>query len=387
MEPIKTAQITPVKGQEFVPIDTDFFSEPMFYDSIHHYQMSMKPEERDYPRFRVEQVDKIAGNFILLQNEDGGWPKNVDWFKIPSGSTRQDRIQSLHRTPGAPSTLDNRNTWSQLLYLTRAYEQIPSEAFKDSFIKGLNYVIAQQNKTSGGWRGIDVEGVTFNDDVMVGVLYFLRELTENNSRLAKELDEAVRQKAHASFRDGLDCVLKTQVRDAEGALMVWGQQYDHDTLKPITARTFEPASLTALESVNVVRLLMMFDEPSTEIRDAIDSAMAWFERSKIHGVRVDTVDAPPVQFPHRFSDKDRIAVEDPNAPPIWARFYDLKTNKPIFSNRKSEILTDFNDISRERREGYNWYGYWPQALIEIHYPEWQSRNPQSSAHLRDAHAR
>ena len=374
-QPIETPDKEPVKVQESTPIDTDFFGEPMFYDSVHHYQMSMKPEERNYPRYRPEQVDEIVANFVLLQNDDGGWPKNLDWFKIPSGSSPQERIRSLHPEPGAPSTLDNRNIWSQLLYFIHAYEQAPSDAIKNSFIKGLNYVFAKQNPISRGWRGADVEGVTYNDDVMVGVLYFLREFTEGGSHLAKDLDETLRQKARTSFQEGLDCILKTQVRRADGSLTAWAQQYDHQTLKPIEARAFEPAALSALESVNVVRFLMMFEKPSKEIQDAIRGAMAWFELSKIRGIRVDTVDAPPIQFPHRFSDKDRVAVEDPNAPPIWARFYDLETNKPIFSNRKSEILTNFNDIPRERREGYNWYGYWPQDLIETHYPEWQRRNP------------
>ena len=358
----------------YTAINTDFFGEPMFFDSVHHYQMSMVPEARNYERFAPEQLESISGNLVLLQNSDGGWPKNLDWFKAPVGTSRDDQIRSLQRKPNAPSTLDNRNTWSQLIYLMRVYEQWPDESIKTSFEKGVAYIIKQQHKFSRGWRGADVDAVTYNDDVMAGVLYFLKEALQGNYRLTQGLDDALRSKLRASFDGGLQCVLKTQVR-MNGTRTVWGQQHDHSSLSPIPARSFEPAALASLESVNVVRILMSLENPSPEVREAIHGAIAWFNGSRIYGVRVETIDAPPVRFPHRFSDKDRVAVKDPGAPPIWARFYDLQTNSPVFSNRNSAILKDFNNIPRERREGYNWYGYWPADLLAVDYTAWTQRNP------------
>ena len=32
---------------------------------------------------------------------------------------------------------------------------------------------------------------------------------------------------------------------------------------------------------------------------------------------------------------------------------------------------EFADIGYERRNGYRWYGTWPQALLEIDYPKWK----------------
>ncbi|MEO9031633.1 MAG: hypothetical protein ABI285_00205 [Ginsengibacter sp.] len=29
-----------------------------------------------------------------------------------------------------------------------------------------------------------------------------------------------------------------------------------------------------------------------------------------------------------------------------------------------------NHVTRERRTGYGWYGYWPEKLIDIEYPKW-----------------
>lgn len=55
---------------------------------------------------------------------------------------------------------------------------------------------------------------------------------------------------------------------------------------------------------------------------------------------------------------------------IWARFYDLKTNQPILGDRDNSVHTKVSDISFERRNGYGWYGNWPQKLVEKEYPKW-----------------
>jgi PelA/Pel-15E family pectate lyase len=68
---------------------------------------------------------------------------------------------------------------------------------------------------------------------------------------------------------------------------------------------------------------------------------------------------------------DRRVVEDKSAPPIWARFYELKTHKPLFSNRKSELLYSMAEVDRERR-AYGWYTDQPQTVLD-QYPAWQKK--------------
>ena len=70
---------------------------------------------------------------------------------------------------------------------------------------------------------------------------------------------------------------------------------------------------------------------------------------------------------------DVVAVPDKGAPPVWARFYDITTNRPIFSGRDSVIKATLAEIEIERRTGYNWYGTWPRELIETQYPAWKQR--------------
>ncbi len=66
-------------------------------------------------------------------------------------------------------------------------------------------------------------------------------------------------------------------------------------------------------------------------------------------------------------------VKDPNAPPLWARFYEIGTNLPIFSDRDGVPKRDLADIGYERRNGYAWLGDWPSSLIAEEYPRWKSK--------------
>ena len=63
------------------------------------------------------------------------------------------------------------------------------------------------------------------------------------------------------------------------------------------------------------------------------------------------------------------------APPIWARFYEIGTNRPIFSDRDSVIKYSLGEVGLERRTGYQWLKYWPKNLIEKEYPAWKAKHP------------
>jgi PelA/Pel-15E family pectate lyase len=102
--------------------------------------------------------------------------------------------------------------------------------------------------------------------------------------------------------------------------------------------------------------------------DAIESAVAWFRLSALHGIRWETVAAPSLP-----GGKDRVVVHDPSAPPIWARFYEIGTNRPIFSGRDSVIRYDVAQIEQERRVGYAWYRTDARVLLERDYPAWKAR--------------
>ena len=82
--------------------------------------------------------------------------------------------------------------------------------------------------------------------------------------------------------------------------------------------------------------------------------------------------APPEKSEWRTSRFDRVVVFDSLAPPIWTRYYELGTDKPLFSDRNRKFLYSLAEVSRERRSGYGWYTYAPQEVLDK-YPKWQKK--------------
>jgi len=117
---------------------------------------------------------------------------------------------------------------------------------------------------------------------------------------------------------------------------------------------------------------MEIDHPDQAIIRSIQSAVKWFEDSKIKGIRVKTIPAPEVKYKYHISNTDRVVVEDPNAPAIWTRYYELGTHRPLFCNRDSKYVYALDQVERERRTGYSWYTYEPQKVLNK-YAEWSKK--------------
>ena len=307
----------------------------------------------------------IAASIVQYQTVEGGWPKNTDMTSPPSAAFLAE-TKFDHRAP----TLDNDATTTQLEYLARTITARDDPALRAAFDRGFDYLLAAQY-ANGGWPQYFplIQGyythITYNDNAMVNVLGLLRDASRGGTPYAFTTG-AQRAKAAAAVEKGVACILRTQVKQ-DGKLTVWCAQHDETTLAPAPARNFEPVSLSGSESVGVVRFLMGIERPAPEVIAAIEGAVAWFKAVPIHGLRVDNT-------PGADGKKDRHAVADPAAPAIWARFYELGTNRPIFTGRDKVVRYDFNEIERERRTGYNYLKDWPASLLEKDYPHWQARN-------------
>ncbi len=277
------------------------------------------------------------------------------------------------------TTIDNRTTYTQLQYLAKLItaslqkKSPPTNHPKhvEVFFKGFDYLLSSQYPNGGFPQFFPLKKgyythITYNDDAMVGVLEFLRDVSQKKDDY-KFVDEERRLKAEKSIEKGLEVVLKTQVK-INGQKTVWCSQHDEKTLEPAAARNFEPISLSGSESVGIVKYLMDIKNPTTEIVDAIESAVRWFEKSKINGIRVDTI---PLKGAIRGI--DRVVVQDKNAPPLWARFYEIPTNRPIFTGRDKVLRNALAEIEIERRTGYQYYTNAPQRLLEVDYPKWKEK--------------
>jgi len=315
---------------------------------------------------------RIADLVLLYQRNSGGWPKNIDMAKPVNEA---DRASLLAQKKDTDSTIDNGATYTQLSFLARVYTAQPQDRHRESFLRGFDYLLKAQYP-NGGWPQFypDLSGyykhITYNDDAMIGVLKLLRDVSEAKPDYAF-VDETRRANAAKAVEQGIECILKTQVV-VNGKRTVWCAQHDEVTLAPAPARKFEVVSLSGGESVGIVRFLMSIKNPSQAVIDAIDSAVAWFERSELKGIKwIEKADASQ---PNGI---DRVVIKDPEST-TWARFYEIGSNRPIFVGRDGVVKYSVAEIEHERRTGYAWYVDEPAKLLKKEYPAWRERVTDSS---------
>jgi PelA/Pel-15E family pectate lyase len=324
------------------------------------------------PRYKPTDITAVADNILLFQKNNGGWAKNYDVFAVLS-EAQKDSLRNAKNILN--TTYDNGSGYTQITALANVYTETRMDKYKDGALRGLEYVLASQYK-NGGWpQYYPLESnysrcITFNDGVFEGIMELLYDVKQNKPEYAF-IDPKHRDKLLAAYDKGLDCILKTQINDA-GKPTAWCQQYDEVKLTPAWARKFEPPSICNGESSGVVLFFFGIDKPAKNIIDAIQNAVIWFQASRIYNTRIQTIKADPEKTPFRISTSDRVAVTDPTAPPIWTRYYELKTHRPLFCNRDSKVVYSLAEVARERRDGYGWYTYNPQKVLDK-YHDWQQK--------------
>ena len=348
-----------------------------FEDSAHHWY-SINDEERviapvkDQGRYARSQVKGIADNILLFQKMNGGWPKNYDMQAILTDAQRKDVANARDDNQ---TTFDNGATHSHVQYLAEAFAATRDDAYSRACVRGIEFILTAQ-LPDGGWPQFypDKSGyrryVTFNDGAMIGVMRVLRNIA-NRSQEYAFLDDALRARVAHAYEKGVECILKCQL-GKDGERTGWCQQHDDVTLEPRPARMFEPAAATGMESAEIVTFLMEIDHPSTGVINAVQNAVSWFARSRIAGIRAEYVRAPRTRYQFHETAYDQIVRTDASASPLWARYYELETNIPLFCNRDGKPVYTLGEVDRERRTGYAWYTTAPTPVLR-RYPEWQQR--------------
>ena len=317
--------------------------------------------------YATDEAVRIADNVLLYRRDTGGWSKNVEMARVLS---EQDKAMLREAKGRNDSTFDNGATHTQIRYLAKVYYSTGLKRVRQATLSAIDYLLEAQYD-NGGWpqsypsRGYS-RYITFNDGAMIGVMSVLRDIAGKKPEYAF-VDEICRQKARDAVQKGIECILKCQivVDDKETA---WCAQHDEKTLVPRKARSYELASISGSESVGIVRFLMGIDEPGPEIIEAVRNAVGWFREAGLEGIR--QVRKKDKSKP---GGRDTIVVSDASAPVIWARFYEIGTNKPIFCSRDGIPKATLAEISHERRTGYSWLGYYATSLLAKDYPAWQKK--------------
>lgn len=302
--------------------------------------------------FSTAEAARIGDNLLLYQQTTGGWPKNIDMAKKLSDSEKK-KVEA-QKTNVKESTIDNRATSTEIIYLSKLYNATGNSRYKDAVMKGMRYLFdAQYN--NGGWpqfyprnKGYYTH-ITYNDDAMINVMKIMRDASLGKAPFAF-LPDSVKQKAKTALDKGIDCILKTQYVQ-NGKLTVWCAQHDEKTLKPANARAFELASLSGQESDDIVLFLMSLSKPSQAIVNSVEAAVEWFHNTEIDGYKRE-------YFKNADGKKDWRLVkcaDGEESKPLWARFYTLDGNRPFFCDRDGVMKFDVSEIGHERRNGYSWY--------------------------------
>ena len=328
--------------------------------------------------FKTEQARRVGEQLMLFQRVTGGWPKNIDMVSPLSDEQREKVLADKQRIDD--STTDNGATNTQMRFLARLFHANHDKNVREAFCKAVDYLLSGQYD-NGGWpqfwpnpHGYQVH-ITFNDDAMVNTMLLLREVAEAKAPFETALTtKELRKRAKAAFDKGVECILKTQII-CNGELTVWCQQHYNDSFLPAPARAFELPSYCSQESATIVELLMSLPNPDDRVKKAVHAAMKWFDTYKLTGLRVQRT------FSRETGERDVKLVEDPNASPIWARYYDLENCSPFVCDRDGVPRKRLEEIGSERRNGYAWYGDRPLYLYDM-YGKWADKHdPMNKVNL------
>jgi len=300
--------------------------------------------------FGGAEASAIADSIVKYQRADGGWRKSMD---------------NLNETgEWEKSTTDNDATTSQITFLARVYKRTNTAKYLASLQKGVDLLINGQY-ANGGWpqvfgasSGSYHTHITYNDGAMVRVLNIMKAVSEKSGDFTF-IDDTRASPAKTAVEKGINCILNTQIIFKNGEKNAWCQQHNATTLAPAPARAYELPSVSGSESVGIVNFLKSYhnslgDNPRLDIVRSVNAAVIWMDKVKIEGIKVNNITTN--------GEPDRVVVTDPSST-LWARFYELETNNPIFVGRDGVIKYSLADIEQERRAGYAYYGNWPKDLV------------------------
>jgi PelA/Pel-15E family pectate lyase len=345
------------------------------------------PLEKTTDWYAGDEARRIADILVSFQTPAGGWSKNLDMTKhlrAPGESFASDNNSRFLGTNDFDlatdtnwdyvGTFDNDATITELNFLGKVISAAGTNqlaSYRASFLRGLDYIFAAQFP-NGGWpqvwplQGDYHDGITFNDDAMANILNLLQAVSADTNEFAF-VPEKTRSLAAASLKRGIACVLATQIV-ANGHRTVWCQQNDALTLQPASARNYEMPSQASGESAKIMQFLMELPNPDSNIVAAVDAAAAWFEKTEMHDVA------------WKFANNDgRHLISAPGGGPIWARYYEIGSDRPIFGDRDKTIHDNVDEISKERRDGYAWFNDDAKRMLE-HYANWKKHLAKSNAH-------
>ncbi len=281
-------------------------------------------------RYYLDSARETALALVTGQLKSGGWDYRIEF---DAGDRQRYAYRSLGENAGSrnTTTLDDNTTQSALQFLMHIDQQL---AFKhkqihEAAVYALRSLLRAQYP-NGGWPQrfaeypdpdkFPVRKASYPDswpplhpDVDYRSYYTFNDNTIADT-IALMLDAAVvySEPAYraAAIRAG-DFIILSQMPDPQPA---WAQQYNNQG-HPAWARKFEPPAVTGGESQGVMTTLMMLYRRTGEKKflEPIPRALAYLKASRLPDGKL-------------------------------ARFYELKTNRPLYFTREYKLVYHDRDL-------------------------------------------
>jgi Pectic acid lyase len=294
--------------------------------------------------YYLEAAREVARALVKGQYCSGGWDYYIEFDP-------QKRSQFPYRADGRcgtadaktsprPTTLDDNVTQAAVRLLMRVDRELD---FKDAEIHGAALFaldgLVNAQYPNGAWpqrlvqpadpkqfpvtrasypdswpktwpRSNYFSHYTFNDNSVVDAIDAMLEA----ARIYKE------PRYLASAERGGEFILLAQMPEPQPG---WAQQYDRE-MHPAWARAFEPPSITGGESQSVMRALMLLYRETGQKKylEPLPRALAYYKRSIL----------PDVDNPSEIRRRTC-----PGRTPCAARFYELKTNRPLYITKGTRV--------------------------------------------------
>jgi PelA/Pel-15E family pectate lyase len=280
--------------------------------------------------YYLEAAQETAHALVKGQLQSGGWDYRIEYDPKARG-------RYAYRTPGGKAdgrnttTLDDNTTQAALRYLMKVDRVLDfkDEAIHEAVMYALDCLLKAQYP-NGAWAQRYAEFpdpakcpvkrasypaewsrtfpskdyksyYTFNDGTLADMIrvMFLAEEVYGDAKYG------------ASARKGGDFILLAQMPEPQPA---WAQQYNVD-MHPAWARKFEPPAVTGGESHSALSALMnLYRETGDEkYLEPIPRAIQYMKSSELPGKKM-------------------------------ARFYELKTNKPLFFTKDYKLTYSSADM-------------------------------------------
>jgi hypothetical protein len=312
----------------------------------------------------LDAAIEAARALVRAQLVSGGWSSHFD-LGTPGRKKYAYRTDGEQRGKNNLSTFDDNKSQSALTLLMHVDEALE---FRDQPIhEAVSYALENMLKSqypNGAWPQQYSEPPVHSDYPVLSASYpeswprtypkikYIGHYTLNDNNMSHIVDMLF--KAHRIYarEDCFQCAVKTgefflsaQMPEPQPG---WAQQYDLH-MHPVWARKFEPAAITGGESQSVMKSLVTLFRFTGDRKfiAALPTALAYYRRSLLADGRL-------------------------------ARFYELKTNRPLYFTTKYELTYSDSDMPTH-------YGFKVSSKLDRLEQDYRRALSQDAAQLKPRH--